>query len=169
MIQSVLAISETKLAEVDGAPTLNAHDQNIPHDIVNILTPFEEATDFAQTEHISSSGYILPCIRHHWRIKYNSGLVCALKVSFERQSTNKIKPTFMLPYWICTLSLDRVLITMKERKELNEEELELRLQQQTQTSGNGMSDLQPPPAKKQKQKPDETESDGKTTRGHIQY
>ena len=32
MIRSILAISETKLAEVDGALTLNAHDRNILHD-----------------------------------------------------------------------------------------------------------------------------------------
>ena len=44
VIQSVLAISEAKLVD---APTLNANDQNILHDIINILTPFEEATDFA--------------------------------------------------------------------------------------------------------------------------
>lgn len=138
---------------------LSAHDRNILHDIVNILTPFEEATDFAQIEHIPPAGYVLPCIRglrHHLEnmvSKYHSGFVRALKVSFERRmpeyEQNKayiraaiLDPRFKLRW--CTDDSER----NKLEKELNEEVTRLRLQ--TPTSSN--TDQEPPPAKKQKQK-----------------
>ena len=79
MIRSILAI---KLAEVDGALTLNAHDRNILHDIVNILTPFEEAC----SNRAHSISWI--CFALHKRFKASfaeydhSGFVRAL---FERR------------------------------------------------------------------------------------
>ncbi len=89
-IRSVLNIPEQRLAEVEGAPCLTAHDRNILRDIVEILTPFEEATDFAQLENILPAGYVLPCIqglRHQLQnmiSKYHSRFVRTLKDSFER-------------------------------------------------------------------------------------
>ena len=40
----MLAIPETRLSELEGAPNLTHHDQTILYDIIDILTPFEEAT-----------------------------------------------------------------------------------------------------------------------------
>ena len=62
MIRSVLSIPASKLSEVEGIPTLTAHDRNLLQDILEILTPFEEATDFVQVECVPSAGYVLPCV-----------------------------------------------------------------------------------------------------------
>jgi hypothetical protein len=45
MIRSVLAIPEDKLALLVDAPSISAHDSNVLKDLVEILVPFEEATD----------------------------------------------------------------------------------------------------------------------------
>ena len=61
---------------------------------MEILTPFEEATDFVQIGCIPSAGYVLPCVRgltHHIQSmisKYHSSFVQALKQSLRRQMTN---------------------------------------------------------------------------------
>ena len=91
MIRSVLCIPESKLSELDGAPKLSAYDRNVLRDIVEILTPFEEATDSVQVDHVPSAGYVLPCIKglsHHLKgmvSKYHSALVNGLKSSLERR------------------------------------------------------------------------------------
>ena len=91
MIISVLAIDERKFLEFDDAPKLTTHEQNILHDLVEILTPFEEATDFVQVGCVPSAGYVLPCIRglnHHMQSvvsKYNSSFVTALKLSLKKR------------------------------------------------------------------------------------
>lgn len=99
MIRSVLSIPEVKLDELEGVPKLTAHDRSILRDIVEILIPFEEATDMVQTENIPSSGYILVCIkslRHQLKklaSKYHSAFVRALNTSFENR---------MPPFEACT-------------------------------------------------------------------
>ena len=91
MIGSVLLVPESKLAEVDEAPKLTSHERNVLRDIVEILTPFEEATDFVQTDCIPSAGYVLPCVRglnHHVQgmaSKYHSTFVLALKQSLRKR------------------------------------------------------------------------------------
>lgn len=98
MIKSVLSISSDifiKLIELDGAPKLNSQDINLLQDIVEILEPFAEATDFVQVGCVPSSGYILPCIKglqHHLKSmvsKYHSSFVIGL-----RQSLDKRMPYF---------------------------------------------------------------------------
>ena len=87
MIKSVLSLPESKLAELSGAPKLTAHERNILQDLVEILTPFEEATDIVQISCVPSAGYVLPCVRglkHHLQAmvsKYHSNFVQALKQS----------------------------------------------------------------------------------------
>ena len=91
MIRSVLAIDEQKLLELKDAPKLTTHERNILHDLVDILTPFEEATDFVQVGCVPSAGYVLPCIRglnHHMQnivSKYNSSFAAALKLSLKKR------------------------------------------------------------------------------------
>ena len=58
---------------------------------MNILAPFEQASDFAQIEHVPSSGYVIPCtlgLDHHLRnatSRYNNPFVRGLKASFDRR------------------------------------------------------------------------------------
>ena len=91
MIRSVLSIPESKLSLLEGAPCLSSYDRNILRDLIEILAPFEEATDFVQTENIPSAGYVLPCVRgllHHVEqcsTRYHSSFVLALKTSLNRR------------------------------------------------------------------------------------
>lgn len=61
MIRSILAIPPQNLDGID-VPKLTVYERNMIKDIIDILGPFEEATDFAQTENLPSAGYVLPCI-----------------------------------------------------------------------------------------------------------
>jgi len=54
IIRSGLSIPESNLSELDGAPKLSAHDQNLNCDILEILTPFVEATDSVQIDCVPS-------------------------------------------------------------------------------------------------------------------
>jgi len=89
MMRSVYAIPDSKL--LDDAPKLSPSDRNILCDIIEILTPFEEATDSIQVACIPSAGYVLPCIKglvHHLQrmaSKYHSALVDGLRSSLERR------------------------------------------------------------------------------------
>ena len=60
MIRSVLKLPESKLAEIHDAPKLTSNERNILQDIVEIVLPFEEATDFVQVSCVPSAGYVLP-------------------------------------------------------------------------------------------------------------
>ena len=103
MIRSLLLLPQRKLFEFEGAPTLTAHDRNILRDLVDVLTPFEEATDFVQIDHIPPAGYILPCVRglqyqlQRMVSKYHSALVFGLKSSFEkRMASYELNETYIL-------------------------------------------------------------------------
>lgn len=91
MIRSILAADPGKLDELVDAPKLTAHERSILKDLLEILTPFEEATDFSQIEHHPSAGYVLPCIRglkhqlNSMASRYNSSFLSALKTSLNRR------------------------------------------------------------------------------------
>ena len=53
-----MSIPESKIDELDDAPKITSHDKNILRDIIEMLAPFEEATDFVQV-----SCYVIPWIR----------------------------------------------------------------------------------------------------------
>lgn len=82
MICSVLSVPEHKLSLLDNALVITTHDRNILNDLIDILTPFKEATDF-----VPFAGYILPCVKgllHHIdnsSTKYHSSFVHALQAS----------------------------------------------------------------------------------------
>ena len=69
---------------------------------MEILTPFEEATDFVQVGCVPSAGYVLPCIRelnYHMKdmvSKYNSAYVLGLKQSLKKRMPyyEKVTHTF---------------------------------------------------------------------------
>ena len=91
MIQSILAIPSIKLDSLD-VPKLSTYERNLIKEVVEILTPFEEATDFAQIEDYPSAGYVLPCIRslkhqlaNSITKPYHSSFVLSLKDSLTRR------------------------------------------------------------------------------------
>ena len=48
MIQSILPADQEKLNSIEGNPAkLTPYERNILNDLVEVLTPFEEATDFS--------------------------------------------------------------------------------------------------------------------------
>ena len=59
MIQSILCIPEDKLSALKNVTHITAHERQILKDIVDILTPFQEATDFVQVDCVPSAGYVL--------------------------------------------------------------------------------------------------------------
>ena len=61
MIRSVLAIPAALLDQLD-APTITAYDRNIMNNMLEILEPFEEATDFGQRDMTVTASYIIPTI-----------------------------------------------------------------------------------------------------------
>lgn len=103
MIRSVLKVPEDKLALIADAPILSSYDRNVLKDLVEILTPFEEATDIVQISNVPSAGYVLPCVRgllhhiNHCSTKFHSSFVQALKASLtERVSSYENNDSYVL-------------------------------------------------------------------------
>jgi len=68
MIQSVLVVSDSVLSQVEKSPKLTTYEKNLLQDMVDTLTPFEEATEFVQVGCVPSAGHVLLCIQglnHH--------------------------------------------------------------------------------------------------------
>ena len=63
MIRSILAIPNSKLVELETPHKLTTYERNVLQEMIMILTPFEEATDYVQIEKYPSAGYVLPCIK----------------------------------------------------------------------------------------------------------
>ena len=91
MIRSILAVDQEKLDSISDAPKLTTYERKNLADLIEILTPFEEATDFSQTENQPSAGYVIPCIcglKHQLKsmiTTYNCSLFSVLKESVERR------------------------------------------------------------------------------------
>ena len=93
MLRSILSIPPKKLTDLNDvrAPKISNYERKMITELLEILLPFKEATDFAQTEHKPSSGYVIPCIRglsHELDKLYrknSSSFVRHLKSSFERR------------------------------------------------------------------------------------
>ena len=63
MICSILAVPNSMLVELETPHKLTTHERNVLQELVNILIPLEEATDYAQTDRYPAAGYVLPCIK----------------------------------------------------------------------------------------------------------
>ena len=64
MVRSILQCNEAKLAEaLEKGPYLTAHDRQVLTDFLEILEPFEEATDLTQGNKVVTASYVIPCIR----------------------------------------------------------------------------------------------------------
>ena len=86
MLRSIVAVPSEKLDSLD-TQKLTAYERSVIKEIIEILTPFEEATDYAQIENYPSAGYVLPCIRgledqlNKMVTKYYSSFIKALQKS----------------------------------------------------------------------------------------
>ena len=76
IIRSMLNIPKEKLDQLD-TQNLSHHKRTLLTDIVEILSPLEEATDYAQTHKTTTAGCIIP--------NFNSKLVSTLTASVTRQ------------------------------------------------------------------------------------
>ena len=79
---------------------LTAHERNILEDLVEILTPFQEATDFTQGANVVTSSFVIPCIRGLRRsletlsVTFNSRTLTAL--TDRRMAKYESRELFML-------------------------------------------------------------------------
>ena len=92
MVRSVLECPAEKLVEaVEKGPILSAFDRQILSDFLEVLEPFEEATDLTQGDKVVTASFIIPCIkslRQHLAThssNYNKKLTASLKQSLERR------------------------------------------------------------------------------------
>ena len=63
MIHSILEVPNSKLSELDTSHKLTTYEHTLLHELLDILTPFEEATDFVQKDKYPSARYVLPCTK----------------------------------------------------------------------------------------------------------
>ena len=91
MIRSLLKIPAEKLKQLDCDHQLSAYERSVLKDLVEILTPFEQATDEVQGEKYVTSSLVAPLARglrltiDSLQSKFNCGLLTALKESFGRR------------------------------------------------------------------------------------
>ena len=90
MIRSVLSIPADKPDQLD-TQKLTYHERSLLTDLLEILSPFEEATDGIQKQNTTSASFIIPCIRglnavlNNTHSKFQSKLVSTLKSSVSRR------------------------------------------------------------------------------------
>ena len=90
MIKTILEVDTDKLESLD-TTKLASYELNSLKDLVEILSPFEEATNIAQIENKVSSSLVIPCIRglriklQFLCTKYSNSLVTSLADSLERR------------------------------------------------------------------------------------
>ena len=90
MIRSVLNIPADKLDQLD-TQKLTHHDRSLLTDLLEILSPFEEATDVIQKQNTTSASFIVPCIRglksvlSNTHSKFQSKLVSTLRSSVNKR------------------------------------------------------------------------------------
>ena len=61
-LKSILRFPEDRFRLLDTVHQ-TVHERKILEDLVEILTPFQKATDFAQGENVITSSVVIPCIR----------------------------------------------------------------------------------------------------------
>ena len=88
-IKSILSIPEDKLLQLDTV-RLTTYERNMLQDLVEILTPFQEATDFTQGENVVTASFVLPCIvglrksLESLSVKFNLRMILTLKQSLNK-------------------------------------------------------------------------------------
>ena len=87
MVRSVLAIPSDRLDTIEATRKLTSVDRDVLQEFVEIMTPFEEATDRTQGENIVTASCVIPVIRglrHHlscFAAQYNATLVGRCKLA----------------------------------------------------------------------------------------
>ena len=91
MIRSILKIPQEKLESLDTRHRLTEYDRKILEDLVEILTPFETATNHIQGDNVITGSMVVPCTRvlkstiDKLYEKYSSRFVFALKTSIHKR------------------------------------------------------------------------------------
>lgn len=91
MVRSLLSIYKDKMDSLDTPYLLDRRKHSILQDTVEILTPFEKATDALQSEKSVTASLIIPLIdglRDHMNSmveKHNSKFTTSLHAAFERR------------------------------------------------------------------------------------
>ena len=102
VLRSLLKVSDDTMEKLDYSGKPNQHDMNIVKDLVEILTPFEWATDLTQGQNKVTASVILPVVRglrseindlHH---KFKSRFVATLKSSIDSRLTKYEQECFKL-------------------------------------------------------------------------
>lgn len=90
-IKSILRVPEDKLKSIDGVPRLTAYERKTLQDMVEILQPFQEATNLVQGENVVTASVVIPCL-HGLRqaldslsTTYNSRMLIALQTSLKKR------------------------------------------------------------------------------------
>ena len=96
MIKSLLSISTEKLKQLD-VPQLTSHDRMYLNELVEILTPFEQATLSVQNEKTVSASLVIPVVKNllneidSLSVKFNCSLVSSLKESVQKRLSPFLK------------------------------------------------------------------------------
>ena len=90
MVRSVLAIPSEKLDFIDSQYTLNRRDRSTLEDMVEILSPFESATEVLQADKSVTSSLVIPII-HGLRPHLNAGQNQSLTVSLLESLDKRLK------------------------------------------------------------------------------
>ena len=96
MIKSLLSISTEKLKQLD-VPQLTSHDRMYLNELVEILTPFEQATLSVQNEKTVSASLVIPVVKNllneidSLSVKFNCSLVRSLKESVQKRLSPFLK------------------------------------------------------------------------------
>ena len=92
MVRSILTIPVKKLNMLNTS-MLTLYERNVLNELLDILSPFEEATDLAQLDNHVNAGFIIPCIiglkfkldNLRLNVKFDKKLVDELKQSLTRR------------------------------------------------------------------------------------
>lgn len=89
MLKSLLKVPDTTMEKLDYNGKPNQHDMNVVKDVVEILAPFQWATDLTQGQNKVTASVILPVIRglrseiNNLHSKFKSRFVATLKSSID--------------------------------------------------------------------------------------
>lgn len=162
MIRSILNIPEEKLESLN-TNQLTTYDRKILEDLVEILTPFETATQCIQGDKVITSSMVVPCVRvlkstmENLCQKYTSKFVSTLKASVHKRLSkyeeydafllaSALDPRFKLKW--CTTSTEYDNVKAKLIQKLDTGFVDVT----TDSTESNMIDMQDnePPTKKAK-------------------
>lgn len=172
MIKYFLKIPQEKLDKLETSAKLTYHDRCVLSDLVSILTPFAEATNFTQGQNIVTASYVIPCVVglklefSNMQSRYTSQLASTLKQSIQARLTPyeqrsvfclaaALDPRFKLKWCTTSTMYDstRKLLTQEAHKSLQETtcKSETSNDTDTQTAGGQTGNVSHSPPRKKSQ------------------